>query len=213
MPTEDSHSAVESSASALRENIENKGKHSYYYAHTKTPTGPKWDGKPEPRLLAKHSSVGAEPSLIESTKSLHISNQEATHSHKSFKQNVPSFDFTKSNITKYAFLDDGAKVKIYIELKGVGQICAHDEDVTLDWQERSFSLIVRNYDGGGEAESEIKIIKSLCFGRLHGPIKKATMKKRADKIIVILTKLTKEGEEPKEWSGIGSKGDSEDDMV
>eukprot|EP00979_Chaetoceros_neogracilis_P003053 scaffold520_cov271-Chaetoceros_neogracile.AAC.3 len=202
--------AEESSVSALRDNIENKGKNSYYFAHAKTPTGPEWDGKPEPRLLAKHSSVEAEGSLIEFTKSLHISNDGTTDLLQGLKQNAPSFDFAKSNITKYAFLDDGAKIKIYVELKGVGDICTNDEDVTLDWQERSFSLVVRNYEVEGKVESEIK---SLCFGRLHGSIKKATMKKKIDKIIVILTKLTKEGEEPQDWPGIGAKGGLQDDIV
>jgi len=39
--------------SALRENIESKGSHSYYYGHANAATGPQWDGKEEPRLLSK----------------------------------------------------------------------------------------------------------------------------------------------------------------
>ena len=38
--------------SALRENIGKKGRNSYYYAHSKTATGPEWDGKEEPKLLS-----------------------------------------------------------------------------------------------------------------------------------------------------------------
>ena len=39
--------------SALRENINRKGTNSYYYAHGSTANGPAWDGREEPRLLAK----------------------------------------------------------------------------------------------------------------------------------------------------------------
>lgn len=36
---------------ALRENIETKGRNSYYYAHGHPADGPAWDGKEAPRLL------------------------------------------------------------------------------------------------------------------------------------------------------------------
>ena len=42
--------------SALRDNIELKGKNAYYFAHAKTANGPKWDGKIEPKLLSTSSS-------------------------------------------------------------------------------------------------------------------------------------------------------------
>ena len=51
MSTEDANQDL----SALRENIEKKGKNSYYYAHGPKIDGPQWDGKEAPRLL---SSVG-----------------------------------------------------------------------------------------------------------------------------------------------------------
>jgi hypothetical protein len=43
---------AEAAESALRENITRKGSNSYYYAHGATPTGPAWDGREQPRLLA-----------------------------------------------------------------------------------------------------------------------------------------------------------------
>lgn len=192
------------STSALRDNIESKGKNAYYFAHAKTPNGPKWDGKPEPRLLAKHSSI-ENGDLAESTESMHISHDEAKNLIKSLKQKTATFDFSKSNITKYAFLDDGPKVKIYVELKGVGEICVNDDDISLTWDERSFGLVVRNYKEEGKDEAEVK---SLHFGRLHAAIKKASFKKKPDKIIVILTK-SEEGD----WPNIGAKGDPEHEVV
>jgi len=51
----DEQNALESELSALRHNIESKGKNSYYYAHGLKIDGPKWDGKEEPRLLSSVS--------------------------------------------------------------------------------------------------------------------------------------------------------------
>ena len=48
-------SAEEEKISALQENISRKGKNSYYYAHGAKIDGPAWDGKEEPRLIAKSS--------------------------------------------------------------------------------------------------------------------------------------------------------------
>ena len=213
--TEDSAKPLEeSSKSALQDNIEIKGKNSYYFAHKNAANGPQWDGKPEPRLLSTHSSSGTEDAdaLADSTGLLHISNDETQNLLKSLKKNTSAFDFAKSNITKYAFLDDGAKIKMYVDLKGVGDACINDDDITLDWKERSFSLVVRNYRDETEAatctDGNLKECadKCLSFGRLHGSIKKATMKKKTDKIVLILTKLVEEGKDPEEWPNIGSKG-------
>jgi hypothetical protein len=222
--------AEASPKSALQDNIEIKGKNSYYFAHKNTPTGPKWDGKAEPRLLSRHSSSGNEESngdessgmeaSSDAIESMHISNHDAQTLLQSLKQNTSTFDFAKSNITKYSFLDDGAKIKIYVALKGVGDICSNDDDITLDWKERSFSLVVRNYseDPDVDTDAESKEVKEceekrLYFGRLHGPIKKAICKKKTDKLIVILTKLVQEGEDPEEWPTIGSKGPQKHELV
>lgn len=44
--------ACAAALSALDENIEKKGKNSYYYAHSLKANGPAWDGREEPRLLS-----------------------------------------------------------------------------------------------------------------------------------------------------------------
>ena len=49
----------------------------------------------------------------------------------------------KSNITNYAFLNEEAKVKIYVNLPGVG-VCV-DENITLDYTEQSLCLTIKNY--------------------------------------------------------------------
>lgn len=50
---------------ALRENIETKGKNSYYYAHGTERSAPAWDGKEEPRLLNVESITPPRPKPLE----------------------------------------------------------------------------------------------------------------------------------------------------
>lgn len=154
--------------SALRDNIEKKGKNAYYFAHAHKATGPKWDGKVEPRLLSRCSSSD-------------LSNE--------LRQATSSFQYYKSNITKYAFLDETKKVKLYVDLEGVGEKCP-DENISLDFGERSLCLLVEGY-------SEEK--KCLSFGRLYSDITSASFKKKPNKIILILQK-----KEEKEWPRIGA---------
>ena len=176
-------SSENSSLSALQDNIERKGKNAYYFAHAKTANGPKWDGKIEPKLLSS-SSVLSEDESVKTT---------------------VAFEYHKSNITSYAFLDDGRKVKVYITLEGIGDKCKADEDVSLEFTEDSFCLVVKNYE-----EQE----RCLSFGKLSGLISDAKFKLKPDKIMLILTKKLKEGEEePKEWHTLGNKGTSDHELV
>ena len=163
--------------SALQDNLERKGKNAYYFAHAHKADGPQWDGKPEPRLLSKQESViGHKVSTIMST----------------------SFDYSKSNISKYAFLDDGAKVKLYIDLENVGEKCT-PEDVTLDYTDRSLSLEVGNYP-----ERQI-----LRFARLTADISAATFRIKTDRLIVTLTKV----DPALQWHTINDKGSPDHEVV
>ena len=162
-----------SNKSALQDNIERKGKNAYYFAHAHKSTGPQWDGKPEPKLLSR---------------------QESQHESKK-----PAFDYSKSNIRKYSFLNEEKCVKLYIDLEGVGEKCS-DEDIVLDYTPTSMSLVVHNY----------KQDEPLClsFGKLTASIDNATCKKKKDKLIVTLMK-TEEGE----WHTINDKGPADHEVV
>jgi hypothetical protein len=172
-----SDTAVEqpSQKSALRENIEVKGKNAYYYAHGHKATGPKWDGKVEPKLLSRQSFV---------------------EGHRVSK--TASFEYYKSNITTYAFLDEGMKVKLYIDMEGVGEKCT-GEDVQLDFTETSLSLVINNYKPQPQC---------LSFGKLTADIEKATFLKKKDRIILTLTKA-----EEGEWHTINDKGTPDHEVV
>ena len=118
-----------------------------------------------------------------------------------------SFDYHKSNITSYAFSDEGNIVKIYIELKGIGDKCDNDNDIHLDYTNNSFQLTIKNYDQ--ELDE-----RCLCFSKLYDDIDSASLRKRKDKIIISLTKKKKEVEEGdendenvkevKDWPCIGA---------
>ena len=187
----------EEDLSALRDNIERKGKNAYYFAHAKTANGPKWDGKIEPKLLSVSSNISNVSSVSSSASMSKLSLM------------------AKSNITNYAFLDDGVKVKIYVNLPGVGN--CDDDNITIDFTERSLCLTVKDYaitsssastskeeedgeedkgelimDSAPETVKEIveerKEDRCLTFAKLYGDIEKATFKKKPDKVIITLKK-------------------------
>ena len=170
-----SQDVVECSQSALADNIARKGKNAYYFAHAHKANGPQWDGKAEPRLLQKEALQN------------------------SFRQSAnSSFDYTKSNITTYAFLDEPKKVKLYVELEGVGEKCS-DDDIRLDFTERSLSLVVLNYKDQPQC---------LSFAKLAGGISMAVAKKKENRIILVLTKT-----EENPWHTINDKGDPDHEVV
>ena len=215
--TDESTSALRKSA--LQDNIERKGKNAYYFAHSHKANGPAWDGKVEPKLLSRMSvSSITDNDNIDPT----ISKPAETKS---------SFDYSKSNITTYAFLDDGAKVKLYIDLESVGEQCT-EKDVTLEYTERTLSFTLQNYkncklvlgsvnrmaddhdptDGNDVGPSTTSTTSSsssatptpqiLRFGRLCEDIGNATYRIKKDKIILTLTKV----DSNKEWATINDQG-------
>jgi len=184
------------SASALEDNIATKGNNSYYFAHKHKATGPKWDGKAEPKSLSRDDMKAL--SLEDPTKLLRESGK------------VSSFAYHKSNITSYAFLNEEKVVKLYITLEGIGDQCT-DDDIRLDWDESSLSLVIKSYhkptetpEDGGAVED-----RSLSFGRLTAKISHAKYKLKQDKIILTLKKQ-KHGVE---WHTVNDKGSPDHEVV
>mmetsp|Transcript_32948 Transcript_32948/g.49748 ORF Transcript_32948/g.49748 Transcript_32948/m.49748 type:complete len:206 (-) Transcript_32948:101-718(-) len=184
----------EEELSALRDNIAKKGKNAYYFAHSNTPTGPKWDGKQKPKLLHKKAS-----------------------SKDMLTKSISSFDL-KSNITSYAFSDGDKSVKLYIDKKTFAttrKTITKDEDkdkkdeegeenatperestpfleeheVDLQHTQDSLSLRVPSQD------------KCLLFAKLAGNITSAKFKLKEEYLVLILKKETPG--EP--WASITSK--------
>uniref|UniRef100_A0A6U2DY62 CS domain-containing protein n=1 Tax=Pseudictyota dubia TaxID=2749911 RepID=A0A6U2DY62_9STRA len=190
---DDATAEAAASKSALRDNIDRKGKNAYYYAHSKTASGPQWDGKPQPKLL------GRQPSDL------------AGGGGGGSSSGTAGFHLHKSTITSYAFSDEGGRVRLYVSLPDVAERCPNEEDVTLEHTVSSLCLVVRNYPSDGEE-------RCLSFGKLQGEIEGATFRKKKDRIVLTLTKMKKkrknqegdgeeEEEEPEEWTGVAAKGD------
>jgi hypothetical protein len=202
-PSAAAAAAEATTKSALQDNIDRRGGNAYYYAHSHRATGPVWDGKAEPKLLSKHAVQQGHKILSSSSSS-------------------STFDYAASNITTYAFLDDGPKVKLYVDLEGIGERC-RDDDVTLDYAETSLCLKIANYippgvvapvavpattaATSGDNASRIETpqappVRCLCFSRLSGSISSASFKLKASRIMLTLVKSN-----PDEvWHTINDKG-------
>lgn len=175
----------DSKLSALRENIRRKGKNAYYFAHEKTPQGPEWDGKPEPKRL---EDTGGGNSSV----------------HIRLERKQSSFDIYKSNITKYAFADGDKSVKLYIDIEET----LTPEDVSLDFTEESLSLVL---DPCEKQDGQDQTPRTLYFTKLAGKITKATFKiKPEDKLLVLILKKQLHGEK---WHTINNKGTPDHEVV
>mmetsp|Transcript_14606 Transcript_14606/g.16712 ORF Transcript_14606/g.16712 Transcript_14606/m.16712 type:complete len:192 (+) Transcript_14606:118-693(+) len=137
--TTTSISTSELTTSALEENIATKGRNSYYYTHAHKAKGPKWDGKQEPKLLSK-----------EELRALSLDDPTATNTNNtpSSGKKVPSLMYhNRSTITSYAFRNEEKVVKLYITLDGISsEQCITDDDITLDWNDSSLTLVIKNYE-------------------------------------------------------------------
>lgn len=54
-------------------------------------------------------------------------------------------DYKYETITKYSFLDDEKKVKVYIELPGIGNVPA--DKIHSRFLDRSFEVKIHDYNG------------------------------------------------------------------
>ena len=91
-------------------------------------------------------------------------------------------------ITDYAYSDEDKKLKIYIALENVGAL--EDSDIDLQFTRTSFTLTVMNYNGGNH---------KLAFARLFDEIENCVVKKKPNKLILVLTKV-----EEKNWACINA---------
>ena len=82
---------------------------------------------------------------------------------------------------RYAFSDEGEKVKVYIDLAGVGELA--DDAFKLNWGVTTLTLLVSGLQGSNH---------KLQFKHLCGTIKGAKLRKKANKIILTLEKKEKD---------------------
>lgn len=113
------------------------------------------------------------------------------------KEKVTS-DTKYESITKYSFLDDKKKVKVYLELEGIGEVSA--DNIYSRFLERSFEVKIHDYKGKNwifaipKTSSMIKISESKII-------------QKKDKIIISIGKIA----DSDNWStlhrvkGVGSK--------
>jgi hypothetical protein len=111
---------TEEELSALRDNIEKKGKNSYYYAHGPKIDGPKWDGKEEPRLLSKGD---------------HADNVDA----------IAANTFVPYTIfSEYAWGDGNKLVTIYIDFENAMDVPS--DIINIDNTVDSVTFTINNYN-------------------------------------------------------------------
>jgi len=133
--------------SALKESLKKKGENSYYYAHGSTP-------------VSTDSSSSGHRAPIKRVTS---------------PSSIAAAGAAVKEISEYSFLDDGTKVKVYIQMEGV-----NEDNVQLVWTRTSLRLEVKSSNGA----------HCLQVGTLNGFIEGCTIKVKPSKLILTLKKCT-----------------------
>jgi hypothetical protein len=171
------------SKSALHNNISSKGKNSYYHAHQrKGPAAPSLG----PTLVSGIGSSTGENLNIAIAAATGIGTEGSTPAAAAASA-VPKQRVV--GISKYGFLDDTGKVRVYIDFKGASDI--PKEQVVVETELKSFVLTVTVAKEGaaeakfGKADSVRHVLK---IDELYGEITKGVVKQKKDKLVLTLTK-------------------------
>ncbi|KAH8049417.1 hypothetical protein JL722_11948 [Aureococcus anophagefferens] len=156
--------AEENYSNALQENIAKRGNNAYYYAHGHRNNAPAWDGdaarSPRPlRARAARSSTArarAEPKLLEKAEIVR--------------------ERRKLAITKYSWLDEDTKIRIYIPIED-GRF-QQPGAVSLECTDKSVTLVA---DLGEE-------VHTFAVPQLYDKIESGAFKVKPNKIVVTLKK-------------------------
>ncbi len=91
-------------------------------------------------------------------------------------------------ITQYSWADEDEAVKIYVELPSVGSI--PKENITVEYGRSSFSLLIRDYNGGN---------LKLSFAKTFDEVENVTFLQKPNRVIVKLHKA-----QEKKWPCINA---------
>jgi hypothetical protein len=164
---EESSSAA--APNALADNIARKGATAYYYAHGSSTMMP-----------GIKTTLGDVPRLLSSSSASSSSSPPAVRT-------VP--------ITKFAWADDGATVKVYVDVAADVLASLSPESLHVSSESRSFELRIVVPAGAGSgagagavagaAGGEVRVLKKA---NLHADISGASAKRGKTRVVVTLTK-------------------------
>eukprot|EP00937_MAST-01D_sp_MAST-1D-sp2_P007328 g7328.t1 len=192
--------------SALAENLTTKGKNSYYYWNDGRTASEwtdemAWDGKPEPRRISgpgaqlpagpaastsQHHSLFAAAATGAADGCCGGAGGAASAGAPAASAAAPQPE--RVSIVKYAWADEAKKVKVYVDLPGVGAVHSADADaVTLESTRDTLALRV---DGLGGKNYGLKL-------ELSEEVSGSKLRVKPNKLVITLTKA---GEFP--WSSL-----------
>jgi hypothetical protein len=165
MAEESSSSAA--APNALADNIARKGATAYYYAHGSSTMMP-----------GIKTTLGDVPRLLSSSSS------------SSSSSSPPAVRTV--NITKFAWADDGATVKVYVDVAADVLASLSPESLHVSSESRSFELRIvvpgagsGAGSGAGAAGGEVRVLKKA---NLHADISGASAKRGKTRVVLTLTK-------------------------